>query len=103
MPDLTQSHFENKILLHVKWWMDRGYAEGVPDEAPYELEAIRAVPSWRRICKALLRNDYWAKGLGFTQHKSRAYGQYLDLMERRKQATEYQPAVTQIQTALDLI
>jgi predicted phosphoadenosine phosphosulfate sulfurtransferase len=103
MPDLTQSHFENKILLHVKWWMDRGYAEGVPDEAPYELEAIKAVPSWRRICKALLRNDYWAKGLGFTQHKSRAYGQYLDLMERRKQATEYQPAVTQIQTALDLI
>lgn len=102
LPDKSQTHFENKVLLHVKWWMERGYGEGIPDEAPYELEAIRAVPSWRRICKALLRNDYWGKGLGFTQHKSRAYVQYLDLMERRKQAPDYQRAKAQIQAALDL-
>ncbi len=102
MPEKTRTHFENKILLHVKWWRDRGYWEGLPDEAPIELEGIRAVPSWRRICKALLRNDYWAKGLGFTQHKSRAYGQYLDLMERRKSQPEYQAARGEIQTALDL-
>ncbi len=102
MPDKTQTHFENKILLHVKWWKERGYENGLPDEAPKELEAIKAVPSWRRICKALLRNDYWAKGLGFTQHKSRAYTQYLDLMERRKQEPAYQSAQREIQTALEL-
>jgi predicted phosphoadenosine phosphosulfate sulfurtransferase len=102
MPQKSQTHFENKILLHVKWWKERGYAEGLPDEAPKELESIKAVPSWRRICKALLRNDYWAKGLGFTQHKSRAYTQYLDLMERRKQDPEYQSARKEIQTALEL-
>lgn len=103
LPDKTQTHFENKVLLHVKWWMERGYPDGIPDEAPYELESIRAVPSWRRICKALLRNDYWGKGLGFSQHKSRAYGQYLDLMERRKQDPGYAQAKSQIQTALDLV
>ena len=102
MPDNTQTHFTNKILLHVKWWKERGYETGLPDEAPKELEAIKAVPSWRRICKALLRNDYWAKGLGFTQHKSRAYTQYLDLMERRKQEPEYKSAQLEIQTALEL-
>ena len=102
MPDKTQTHFTNKILLHVKWWKERGYENGLPDEAPKELEAIKAVPSWRRICKALLRNDYWAKGLGFTQHKSRAYTQYLDLMERRKQEPEYKSAQLEIRTALEL-
>jgi len=102
MPPKTRIHFENKILLHVKWWQERGYADGIPDHAPYELESIKAVPSWRRVCKSLLRNDFWAKGLGFTQHKSRAYTQYLDLMQRRKQDTEYAPALREVQQALQM-
>jgi predicted phosphoadenosine phosphosulfate sulfurtransferase len=85
MPPLTQEQMQNKVLLFQKWWMERGYPDGIPDEAPYELEAARKVPSWRRVCKSLLRNDYWCKGLGFTQHKSRAYSKYLDLMRRRKE------------------
>lgn len=84
MPPRTKEHYENKILLFVRWWMERGYADGIPDEAPYELEADRKVPSWRRVCKSLLRNDYWCKGLSFTQHRSEAYEKYLDLMRRRK-------------------
>jgi predicted phosphoadenosine phosphosulfate sulfurtransferase len=85
MPPKTKEHLENKILLHCKWWVENGgYDNGIPDEAPYELEAKRKAPSWRRICKSLLRNDYWAKGLGFTQHKSDAYKKYLDLMKRRR-------------------
>lgn len=84
MPTRTKEHFENKIALFCKWWMERGYPEGIPDEAPLELENKRDVPSWRRVCKSLLRNDYWCKGLGFTQHKSAAYKKYLELMRRRK-------------------
>jgi predicted phosphoadenosine phosphosulfate sulfurtransferase len=38
------------------------------------------------VCKSLLRNDYWGKGLGFSQHKSDAYKSYLDLMKRRRAA-----------------
>jgi len=84
MPPQMEEHYRNKILLHMKWWQERGFPV-IPDEAPYELEAARKTPSWRRVCKSLLRNDYWGKGLGFTQHKSDAYKAYLDLMRRRRE------------------
>jgi len=84
MPDRSKKHYTNKIVLFEKWWVERGYPEGIPDEADYNLEMKKGVPSWRRVCKSLLRNDYWCKGLGFTQHKNHAYKKYLDLMERRK-------------------
>lgn len=84
MPPKTKEHYENKIILFVKWWIERGYEDGIPDEAEYDLEAKRGVPSYRRICKSILRNDYWCKGLGFSQHKSEAYQKYIDLMRRRK-------------------
>lgn len=86
MPPKTRTHYRNKVLTFEKWWMGRGYPDGIPDEAAYEMEAARRAPSWRRVCKSLLRNDYWCKGLGFSQHKSDAYKKYLDLMRRRKEA-----------------
>ena len=86
MPDKTQEHYENKILLFIRWWKEKGYPEGIPDEADYRLEQARRAPSWRRVCKSLLRNDYWCKGLGFSQQKSAAYKKYLDLMKKRKEA-----------------
>jgi predicted phosphoadenosine phosphosulfate sulfurtransferase len=88
MPPKTREHYRNKIDLFRKWWMERGYPDGIPDEVPYDLEAARKAPSWRRVCKSLLRNDYWTKGLGFTQHRSAAYEKYLDLMRRRRQQWE---------------
>lgn len=85
MPPRTRVHYGNKIAVFRKWWMERGYENGIPDEADYKLEADRKVPSWRRVCKSLLRNDYWCKGLSFTQHRSEAYQKYLDLMKRRRE------------------
>lgn len=84
MPPKTKEHYENKITVFRKWWMDRGYPQGIPDEGPADLEAARKIPSWRRVCKSLLRNDYWCKGLSFTQHRSEAYEKYLALMRKRK-------------------
>lgn len=89
MPPKTKEHYENKIAIFQKWWIDKGYPEGIPDEADYKLEQERKVPSWRRVCKSLLRNDYWCKGLSFTQHKSEAYEKYLQLMKKRRQ--QWQP------------
>ena len=77
MPPKTKEHYENKITIFIKWWMERGYPDGIPDESDYRLEQERKVPSWRRVCKSLLRNDYWCKGLSFTQTKSDAYKKYL--------------------------
>jgi predicted phosphoadenosine phosphosulfate sulfurtransferase len=86
MPDRTRDHFEDKIAVFLHWWEDRGYPRGIPDEAALDDEADRKVPSWRRICKALLRNDYWCKGLSFSQTKSQAYERYKKIMKRRRQA-----------------
>lgn len=85
MPPKTKTHYENKIASFQKWWIDRGYSDGIPDEADIHLEAARKVPSWRRVCKSLLRNDYWCKGMSFTQHRSDAYEKYLKLMKKRRE------------------
>jgi predicted phosphoadenosine phosphosulfate sulfurtransferase len=85
LPDKTAEHFRAKIDVFRKWHMDRGYPDGIPDCAEPELEAQRIAPSWRRIVKAILRNDYWCKGLGFSQHKSGSYDRYLKMMEKRRE------------------
>lgn len=85
MPPQTKLHYKNKITIFVKWWIDRGYPEGIPDEADYRLEAEKKVPSWRRVCKSLLRNDYWCKGMSFTQSKSDAYIKYLAMVKKKQE------------------
>lgn len=86
MPPQTKDHYEDKIAVFLHWWQAHGYPDGIPDEADIHLEAAKKVPSWKRICKALLRNDYWCKGLSFTQTKSEAYEKYKKVMKRRRQA-----------------
>lgn len=86
MPPKMAQHYADKVLLFQRWWMNRGYPNGIPDEAPYALEAKRLAPSWRRVCKSLLRNDYWCKGLGFSQQKSAAYSRYQEVMRQRRGA-----------------
>ena len=90
LPDKTAAHFRAKIDVHRKWWMDRAYPDGIPDEADPKLETKREVPSWRRVCKSILRNDYWCKGLGFTQHKTGCFDRYLKMMEKRRKQQEWQ-------------
>ena len=83
MPEKTRDHYLIKFKTFLQWWNNRGYKNGIPDEAPVSLENKKIVPSWRRLCKVLLRNDYWCKGLGFSQPKSEAYGKYLKLKKKR--------------------
>jgi len=79
MPEKSRQHYVKRFSTYVKWWQQRGYEQGVPDEAPYELEAAKVVPSYRRIVKCILRNDYWCKGLSFTQPKSEAYKKFINI------------------------
>jgi len=90
LPEKTAEHYKNKIFTFIKWWEERGYREGIPDNAPLFLENQRLVPSWRRVCKSLLRNDYWCKGLGFTQHKTEAYEKYLKLKKEQRSQNNFQ-------------
>ena len=89
LPEVTAEHYKNKIFTFIKWWEERGYFDGIPDEAPSILESERVAPSWRRICKSLLRNDYWCKGLGFTQHKTDAYNKYLKLKKEQRELNNF--------------
>lgn len=84
MPAASKDHYEDKIAVFLHWYSDRGYQRGIPDEADPKLEAQHKAPSWRRICKALLRNDYWFKGLSFTQTNSQAYQRYKKIMKKRR-------------------
>ena len=86
MPPQTKDHYENKIAVFLHWWEERGYPDGIPDEADIHLEAAKKAPSWKRVCKSLLRNDYWCKGLSFSQTKSEAYEKYKKVMKRRREA-----------------
>jgi predicted phosphoadenosine phosphosulfate sulfurtransferase len=84
LPQQTRAHFIERFRGFIKGWKGRGYVDGIPDEAPRVLEQAQWAPSWRRLCKVLLRNDYWCKGLGLTQPKSAAYVKFLDLKKAKK-------------------
>ncbi len=69
MPPHLARHYRGKIFKFLNWWRKNGKALGyrsIPDHADLKLEAKKKAPSWRRICKVLLRNDYHCYGLSFS-------------------------------------
>lgn len=83
MPKVTRDHYAKRFRTFIEGWKGRGY-DIIPDEAPLVLENDHWAPSWRRMCKVLLRNDWWCKGLGLQQPKSEAYGKYLAIKKLKK-------------------
>jgi len=89
----TSEHYKNKLAVYIKWWSKRGYDQGIPDSAEVRLESAGKVPSWRKVCKTFLRNDYWCKGLGFSPTKSAAYQKYIELSKKRRKAWNIFPEI----------
>jgi predicted phosphoadenosine phosphosulfate sulfurtransferase len=85
MPKVTRDHYTTRFKVFLRGWRERGYVNGIPDFAPKVLENAQWAPSYRRLCKVLLRNDWWCKGLGLTQPKSDAYDRYLKIKKAKKQ------------------
>jgi len=83
MPGKTRGHYSLRFKKFISGWHDRGYTK-IPEEAPPELEAKCWAPSWRRMCKVILRNDYWCKSLGQTQPKSEAYGKFKEIQKKKR-------------------
>lgn len=83
MPAKTRDHYTLRFKKFIYGWHRRGYSV-IPEEAPPELETQCWAPSWRRMCKVLLRNDYWCKGLGQTQPKSDAYQKFKEMKAEKK-------------------
>jgi predicted phosphoadenosine phosphosulfate sulfurtransferase len=75
---------KTKIINYIKTWEQRCYFDGIPDEAPYELEIRNKVPSYKVICIAILKNDHTLKSLGFETKKSKYYDFYKKIeLEKR--------------------
>lgn len=91
MPKKTRDHYTIRFKKFIYGWTRRGYPS-IPEEAPPELEAQCWAPSWRRMCKVLLRNDYWCKGLGQTQPKSDAYIQFKAMKAAKKLSKQLEAA-----------
>jgi predicted phosphoadenosine phosphosulfate sulfurtransferase len=83
LPTPTRAHYETRFRVFIEGWKKRGYINGIPDEAPRILENKQWAPSWRRLCKVLLRNDWWCKGLGLVQPKSAAYDRFMTMKKER--------------------
>lgn len=83
MPEKTAEHYRIKIAIYLRWYQTRGFPDDIPDEQDNDLGG-RDVPSWRRICKTLLRNDYWCRTLSFSPTKTASYNRYLQRMRLKR-------------------
>lgn len=83
LPAPMQENYRQRFKKFIAGWKKRGY-DVIPDAAPHDLEVKQWAPSWRRMCRCILRNDYYCKGLGQTQPLSEAYGKFKDIQKVRK-------------------
>lgn len=83
-PEL-RDHYYRKIKTFLNWYeKEEGLkVEDIPDEADKKLESAKKVASWRRITRAIEKNDFWMSRLSFGQTKSDAKMLY-ELREKYK-------------------
>ena len=87
LPNKMQEHYKERFKKFIVGWKKRGYSI-IPDKAPHDLEVKCWAPSWKRMARCILRNDYYCKGLGQTQPKSEAYEKYKAIKEKRRLNSE---------------
>lgn len=70
-PEL-RDHYYRKIRKFLDWYDKTEDIRvcDVPDFADKKLESSKKVPSWRRVARAIERNDFWMGRLGFGETKS---------------------------------
>lgn len=64
---------KTKVNEYIREWENKCYLNGIPDEAPIRLVQLNKVPSYKKICIAILNNDHCLKSLGFEPKKSKYY------------------------------
>ncbi|MDA3131573.1 phosphoadenosine phosphosulfate reductase [Atlantibacter subterraneus] len=84
LPPSTAEHYRNKIAIYLQWYRNRDYPDDIPDCQDKDTGS-RDVPSWRRICRTLLRNDYWCRSLSFSPTRTHHYDRWKKrVQEKRK-------------------
>lgn len=82
LPKKIQLHYKERFVKFIVGWKKRGYNK-IPDQAPHSLEVKSWAPSWKRMARCILRNDYYCKGLGQTQPLSEAYQKFKAIKAKR--------------------
>lgn len=83
MPTVTADHYRDKISRYLYYCRDV-LRIAVPDSAPGDTGG-KDVASWRRICRTLLRNDYWCSGLSFGPQKAEYFERYKKIMRKNRE------------------
>lgn len=84
LPPKTMKNYKDRFKIFIAGWKKRWY-DKIPDEAPHDLEVQSRAPSRKRMCRSILRNDYYCKWLWQTQPKSEAYLKYKQIKELNNQ------------------
>ena len=62
---------KERILNYIDTWKSRCYEE-IPDELHAKVEHSLRAPSYRMICRSILKNDICCASLGYSRTKSEA-------------------------------
>lgn len=67
-----EKHYATKIRKFFKYWEEKCGCtlNMIEDEADKKMESLKIVPSWRRVARALERNDFFLTRLSFGETKS---------------------------------
>lgn len=66
----VRDHYYTKIKKFMSWYEKDGITpKDIPDEADKKLESSKKVASWRRIARAIEKNDFWMSRLSFGETK----------------------------------
>ena len=63
-----RDHYHTKSKTCLAWYEREGVHD-IPDEADKKLESAKKVASWRRIARAIEKNDFWMGRLSFGETK----------------------------------
>jgi len=86
----------DKINKYITKWEQSGYPNGIPDEAPQELESVGIVPSYRLICRAILKNDFACRTLGYEREQCAVY----DCLKKDQLIRDNKISITAVQPDL---
>lgn len=82
LPPSTADHYRDKFSVWRHWYESRGIQ--IEDALPGDLSS-EDMPSWRRLCKVLLKHDYWCRALRFSPMKTSTYERYKRMMKERRE------------------
>jgi predicted phosphoadenosine phosphosulfate sulfurtransferase len=78
MPEYLKEHYSKKIHRFFWYWKNKCQWGEIKDYEDKKLESSHKAPSWRRVCKCILKNDFYCKSLSFSQNKNE-YEKLVDL------------------------